>query len=228
MPVAHRRRDRRDASGGTDLGDQRGDLLKQVAAPSELVGELGVAYVGRAVDPVARLRVAARLDQASAFPFTQGGWADAEPSGQGADERVAAFLPYGIEVANGGFDGLEGAPVVEKLGVTLVDEPKRVLGGVPVDRLHDQRGRLVAVSRPEGEERAQGLRVPLGVGAVAMRGAFSGRKDPGRLVVADRLRGQTVPARQVNRPELATALKVSPHRPANINEKFSWSVQRYR
>jgi hypothetical protein len=59
-----------------------------------------------------------------------------------------------------------------------------------------------------------------------MRGAFSGRKDPGRLVVADRLRGQAVPARQVNRPELATVLKVLPHCPADIDEKFTLLVQR--
>jgi hypothetical protein len=35
--------------------------------------------------------------------------------------------------------------------VTLVDEPERVLGRVPVDRLHDRHGRLVAVSGREGE-----------------------------------------------------------------------------
>lgn len=109
------------------LGDQRGDLLQPVAGPSELVDEEGVADVDHAVDAVARLRVAARLDQAGAFPFTQDGWADTEPSRQGAHERVATFLRHGIEVAKRGFDGLEGAAVVEKLGVTLVDEPERVL-----------------------------------------------------------------------------------------------------
>jgi hypothetical protein len=57
--------------------------------------------------------VAARLDQASAFPFAQGGRAYAEPSRQGSDERVAVFLGYGLEVAKRGFDGLEGAAVVE-------------------------------------------------------------------------------------------------------------------
>ena len=147
---------------------------------------------------------------------------------RGPTNVVAAFLRYGLEVAKRGFDGLEGAAVVEQLGVTLVDEPERVLGGVPVDRLHDRRGRLVAVSGHEGEERAQGLRVQRRVGAVAMRGAFGGRKDAGRLVVPDRLRGQTVPARQVNRPELSIVLKVSPHCPANIAEKFQPMVQRYR
>jgi hypothetical protein len=169
-----------------------------------------------------------RLDQAGAFPFAQGGRADAEPSGQGADERVAAFLRYGLEVAKRGFDGLQGAAVVDKLGVTLVDESKRVLGGVPVDRLHDRGGRLVAVSGHEREERAQGLRMPRRVGAVAMRGAFGARQDVGRLVVADRLGGQPVRARQVNRPEPSAALKVPRHCPANIDEKFPLLVQRYR
>jgi hypothetical protein len=126
-----------------------------------------------------------------------------------------------------GFDGLEGAAVVEKLGVTFVDEPKRVLSRAPVDRLHDQRGRLVAVSGHEGEERAQRLRVQRRVGAVAMRSAFGARKDPGRLVVPDRLRGQAVPTRQVNRPEPPTVLRVSPHRSANIVDKFQPLVQRY-
>jgi hypothetical protein len=56
---------------------------------------------------------------------TEGGWADAEPSRQGADERAAAFLRYGLEVAKRGFDGLEGAAVVEKLGMAFVDEPER-------------------------------------------------------------------------------------------------------
>jgi hypothetical protein len=123
---------------------------------------------------------------------------------------------------------MEGAAVVEQLAVTFVDEPERVLGGVPVDRLHDRGGRLVAMSRHESEEPAQGLRVPRRVGAVAMRGAFSRRKDAGRLVVPDRLGGQAVPTRQVDRPEPSIVLKVSPHCPANIAEKFQENVQRYR
>jgi len=127
MPVAQHRLKGCDASGRADLDDQRGDLLQPVAASSELVDEQGVAHVGGVVDPVARLPVAAWLDQAGAFPLAQGGRADAEPSCQGADERFAAFLRHGIEVAKRGFDGLEGAAVVEKLGVTLVDEPERVL-----------------------------------------------------------------------------------------------------
>src|SRR5215468_2500548 len=39
MPVAQRRFKGCDASGGADLGDQRGDLLQPVAAPSELVDQ---------------------------------------------------------------------------------------------------------------------------------------------------------------------------------------------
>jgi hypothetical protein len=38
MPVVQHRRDRRDAAGATDLGDQRDDLFERVAAPPELVG----------------------------------------------------------------------------------------------------------------------------------------------------------------------------------------------
>ena len=144
MPVAQRRFERRDASGGTDLGDQRGDLSEQLAAPSELVDQEGVVYVDRAVDPVARPRVAARLDRTGALPRAQGGRADAEPPRRRAYEGVAAFLRYGPHVAERGFDRLEGAAVVEKLHMTVVDEPKRVLDGVPVDRLHDRRGRPVA------------------------------------------------------------------------------------
>jgi hypothetical protein len=82
-PVAQGRLQRGDASGGADLGDQRRDLPQQVAAPPELVGQPDVPYVGRAVDPVARLRVAARPDQSGVLPFAQGGRAEAEPSGQG-------------------------------------------------------------------------------------------------------------------------------------------------
>ena len=92
MPVTQHRPERRDAACGTDLGDQRGDLFERVAASSELVRQEGVAHVGRAVDPVARPRVAARLDQTGTLPGAQGGGADAEPSRQRADERVAAFL----------------------------------------------------------------------------------------------------------------------------------------
>src|SRR4051794_21337208 len=208
MPVTQHRFKGCDASGGADLDDQRGDLLQQVAASSELVDEQGVANVSCVVDPVARLRVAARLDQAGAFPFAQRGWADAELSRQGADERVGPFLRYGTEVVKRGFDSLEGAAVVEKLGVTFVDEPKRLLRRAPVDRLHDERRRLVAVSGHEGEERAQRLRVQRRVGAVTMWSAFGAREDSGRLVVPDRLRGQAVPTRQVNRPELSTVLKL--------------------
>ena len=77
LPVAQGRLQRGDASGGADLSDQRGDLLQQVAAPPELVGQPDVPYVGRAVDPVARLRIAARPDQPGVLPFAQGGRADA-------------------------------------------------------------------------------------------------------------------------------------------------------
>jgi hypothetical protein len=198
------------------LDDNRCDLLQQVAASSELVDDQGVTHVGRAVDPVARQRVAARLDQAGAFPFAQGGRADAEPSRQGADERVAACLRHGTEVDKRGFDCLEGAAVVDKLCVTFVDEPKSVLGRPLVDRLHDHRGRLVAVSGHEGEEGAQRLRVQRCVGAVAIPSAFGAREDPGRLVVPDRLRGQPVTTRQVNWPEASTILRVFPHYLPNI------------
>src|SRR5205814_7639076 len=50
---------------------------------------------------------------------------------------------------------------------------------------------------------------------------FGARKDPGRLVVPDRLRGQAVPTRQVNRPEPFTVSKVSPHCPAATAGKDS-------
>jgi hypothetical protein len=191
------------------------------------VGQQGVAHVGRAVDPIAGLRVTARLDHASALPLAQRGRANAEPFRHWTDEHVATLPRHGFEVTNSGFDGPEGTAVVQKPGVTLVDDLERI-GRVPVDRLHDRRGRLVAVSGHEGEERAQCLRVQRRVGAVAMRGAFSRRKDPDRLVVPDRLRGQTVSSRQVNRPELTLVLKVSYHRSADIAEKFTPLVQRYR
>ena len=71
-------------------------------------------------------------------------------------------------------------------------------------------------------------RVQRGIGAVAVGCAIGGRKDAGLLVVPDRLRGQTVPARQVNRPEPSTVLKVSSHGPDGIAEKFQPKVQRYR
>jgi hypothetical protein len=61
-----------------------------------------------------------------------------------------------------------------------------------------------------------------------MRGALRGGQNPGRLVVADRLRGQAMPAGQVDRPQPAAALKVSRHCPADIDEKFYLMVQRYR
>jgi hypothetical protein len=153
MPVVQRRREGLDTSGGTDLADQCGDLLEPVAAASELVGQQGVAYVGRTVDPVARPRIATRSDQPGTFPFTQSGRAKAEPPRQGAHERVTALLRYGIEVAQRRFHGPERAAVVEQLGVTLVDEPERVLGHALVDRLHDRGGRSVTVSGHEREER---------------------------------------------------------------------------
>jgi hypothetical protein len=168
-----------------------------------------------------------RLDHTGSFPFAQGRRPYTEPSRQGAHERVAALLRYGVKVAKRGFDGKEGA-VVEKLGVTFIDEPKRVLGGFAVDRLHDRGGRLVAVSGHERQERAQGLRVPVRVGAIAMRGAFGAGKNAGRFVVPDRLGGQTGLSRQVNRPELPIVLMVSRQWPANIAERFQRVVQRYR
>src|SRR5690606_3319528 len=109
--------------------------------------------------PVSRLRIAARPDQPGVLPFAQGGGADAELSGQRADEGVTALLRNGRQVAERGFDGLEGAAVLEKLGMAVVDEPQRVLDGSPVDRLHDRRGRAVTMPGREGEERAQGVRV---------------------------------------------------------------------
>ena len=84
------------------------------------------------------------------------------------------------------------------------------------------------VSWHEREKRAQGLRVQRRVGAVSVQGAFGARQDAGRLVVPDRLGGQAVPARQVDRPEPSTVLKVFLHCPANIAEKFQLRVQRYR
>jgi hypothetical protein len=65
------------------------------------------------------------------------------------------------------------------------------------------------------------------LGAVTMRSAFGARKDPGRLVVPDRLRGQPVPARQVNRPEPSAVLRVSPHCPADVADNFQLSVAHF-
>ena len=100
-----------------------------------------------------------RLDQTGAFPFAKCGRAYAEPFRQGTDERAASFLRYRFEVTDGGFDGLQGAAVIDKLGVAFVDEPQCVIGRAPVDRLHDRRGRPVPVSGHEGEECLQRMRV---------------------------------------------------------------------
>src|SRR5690242_19887188 len=51
-PVAQGGFQRLQASGLPYLGDERGDLLQQVAAAPELVGEPGVPYVGLVVDAV--------------------------------------------------------------------------------------------------------------------------------------------------------------------------------
>ncbi|GAA1240434.1 hypothetical protein GCM10009609_00100 [Pseudonocardia aurantiaca] len=119
--------------------------------------------------------------------------------------------------AEGDFDWLD-VPGLIRSATQVLEYP--MVDQIPVDRLHDRRGRLVPVSGHEGEERVQCLRVQRRVGAVAVRGACGGRKDAGRLVVPDRLCGQTVRSRQVNRPELSAALKVPCHRSADIDEKF--------
>jgi hypothetical protein len=148
--------------------------------------------------------------------------AEAEPSGQRADERVAAFLWHGRQIVERGFDGLEGAAVVEELAVALVDELQRVLGGAPVDRLHDRRGRLVTVTGREGEGCAQGLCVQRRVGAIAVDGAFGGGQDAGVLVVPDRLGGQAVLTRQIHWPhECTTDLRFIAMRAVIFTAKFT-------
>lgn len=137
MPVPQHRFERSDTSGRADLNDQRSDLIKQVAASPKLVDKERVTHVGRAVNPVSGQRVAARLEQTGAFPLAQRGRKDAEPSGQRADEGVAAFLRHRTQIAQRGLDGFEGASVIEKLGVAFVDKPQRVLNVAAVDRLHD-------------------------------------------------------------------------------------------
>lgn len=150
-------------------------------------------------------------------------------------DTAAGFGPHtglgrrgGLQVAEGALHGLEGLPVFEELGVALVDEAERPVDRALVHRPHDRRRCPVAVAGHEGKKRAQGPRVQRGVGAVAVGCATGGRKDAGLLVVPDRLRGQTVPARQINRPEPITTLKVSPHGADDIPGKFQPKVQRYR
>jgi hypothetical protein len=111
--------------------------------------------------------------------------------------------------------------------VAFVDEAEGVLGRTPVDRLHDQGRRPVAVSGHQSEERAERLRVQRRVGAVAGRGAFGFWKDPGRLLGPDGLRRQAVPAGQVDRPEVSIVLRLPSHLDLNLVEKFQPTVQRY-
>lgn len=86
----------------------------------------------------------------------------------------------------------------------------------------------MSVGRGEGEEGPQRVGMQQCVGAVARGSAFGDRKDPGRLVIPDRLRRQAVPTRQVNRPEVTVGLKVSRRQPADFVEKFQSLIQRYR
>lgn len=235
VPVVQCGPQRFQSAGRPDLGDQRGDLLQQVAAPPELVGQPGVPYVGLVVDAVPGSRVAVRAHQPGAFPFAQRRGPDSQLVCQRPDERAAGPGHRGrlgrlgrLQVAEGVLHGLEGPSVVEELGVALVDEAERPIDRALVHGPHDRRRCPVAVAGHEGKERAQRPRVQRGVGAVAVGGATGGRKDAGLLVVPDRLRGQTVPARQINRPEPITALKVSPHGADDIARKFQPKVQRYR
>src|SRR5690606_39842136 len=100
-------------------------------------------------------------------------------------------------------------------------EPQRRLGLVPVDGLHDRRGRLVPVPARQGEERMQRSRVQRRVRAIAMRRASGGREDAGRLIVPDRLGGEAVRACQVDRTEPTTGLKVTPHITRQTLQKVS-------
>lgn len=104
--------------------------------------------------------------------------------------------------------------------MALVDEAECLLDDTLVHRSHDRRRHLMAVSGQQGEEGTQGRRVQRGIGAVAVGCATGGRKDADLLVVPDRLRGQTVPARQINRPEPFDALKLLRHEPAYTAKRF--------
>ncbi len=206
------------------------------------MGQPGVPYVGLGVDAVPGQRVAARAYQPGALPFAQRRGPDTQLPRQRPDERAAGvgrrgrFGPHagfgrrrsGVQVAQGALHGLEGTAVVEELGVALVDEAEGVVDRALVHGPHDRRRRLVPVAGYQGEKRAQGPRVQRRVGAVAVGCATGGREDAGLLVVPDRLRGQTVSACQIDRPEPFTVLKVSSHGPADIAEKFPPKVQRYR
>lgn len=231
----------REPAGRPDLVDQRGDLLQEVAAPPELVDQPGIPYVGLAVHAVSGQRVAARADQPGVLPLAQGGGPDGEPVGQGADEggggaRAGRGLRrVGPQVAQGALHRPQGPPVVQELGVALVDEEERLVGRAPVHGPHDARRRRVAVAGHQGEERVQGAGVPRGVGAVAAPGALGGREDAGLLVVPYGLRGETVWAGQVDRPQPYPALRVLPHTNPHFRccqrtrrEKFPPKVQRYR
>ncbi len=75
-------------TGRPHLGDQRGDLLHQVAAPPELMCHTGVPHVGLVVDAVAVPRVAARMYQPGALPLAQrrGSVVPSSPACQRPDE----------------------------------------------------------------------------------------------------------------------------------------------
>ncbi|GFN00009.1 hypothetical protein Sfulv_48190 [Streptomyces fulvorobeus] len=196
------------------------------------MGEPDIPYVGLVVDPVPGPRIAARADQPGALPGAQRRGPDSEPARERPDERAAALsrrllgLRCGLQVAQCALHGVEGPPVVEELCVALVDHAVRVVGCALVHGPHDRRRRPVAVAGQEGEKRAQRRRVPRGVGAVAVGGATGGRKDAGLLVIPDRLRGQVVFARQINRPQVFTPLKLSSHDPQDIRQKSQPDLQR--
>ncbi len=136
------------------------------------MGQPGVPYVGLGVDAVPGPRVAARAHQPGALPFAQRRGPDSEPPCQRPDERAAGpghrgrlgartelGRRGGLQVAQGALHGLEGPPVVEELGVALVDETERLIVRALVHGPHDRRRRLVAVAGHQGKKRAQGSRV---------------------------------------------------------------------
>ncbi|GAQ58774.1 hypothetical protein a10_08670 [Streptomyces acidiscabies] len=84
------------------------------------------------------------------------------------------------------------------------------------------------VPRHQREKRPQRPRVHSRIDPVPMNRPPGDGKNPVLLVIAHGLRGNPVPPRQIDRPQLPTRLKVMSHTPAEIPQKLPPKVQRYR
>jgi hypothetical protein len=93
-------------------------------------------------------------------------------------------------------------PVPRQLGMSLVDHPKCTVHCVRIDRAENPGRAPVPEAATQRQECPERLRLPLGVLAIPLLAALGDRQDAVLQVVAHRLGGKPVLAREVRWPHL--------------------------